>query len=119
MTSVSASDFDAVMNLAGQVSDTNIEKIIDLAIGGLNGFGADLPSMSGTAGSKTVGLESKEYFWVFYVARAIYYSYYKDIEPAAVQGLSLGTADLMSNATVLAAIKEGARQLVELEVSHG
>jgi len=119
MTSVSASDFDGVMNLGGQVSDTNIERILDLAIDTLNLFGADLSNMSGTAGSKTVGLESNEKAAVFIVARAVYYSFYKDIEPAAVQGLSLGTADLLSNSTVLNVVKEAARRLVELEVSHG
>lgn len=119
MVSVSASDLDAVMNLSSQVSDANLEKIIDLAIDILNLEGADLPNMTGTAGSKTVNLESREKGAVFMVARAVYYSFYKDIEPAAVGGLTVGTADLLSNNVVLQTVKEAARRLVEIEVGRG
>jgi len=120
MPNITASDLDAILNLAGQVSNTNLEKIIDLAIDCLNLYGnLDLPNMSGTAESKTVSLESREKGAVFIVARAIYYSFYKGVESSTVGGLSVSTPDLMSNQTVLAAVKEAARQLAEIDVDYG
>jgi hypothetical protein len=120
MVSLTAADLDAIMNLAGAVSDENLERIIDLAIDCINLYSnADLPNMSGTAGNKTVGLDSNQKAAVFIAARAIYYSFYKGIESSTIGGLSVSTPDLMSNATVLEAVKEAARRLTDLEVSYG
>ena len=120
MPNMTAADLDAILNLAGQVSDTNLEKIIDLAVDCLNLYGnIDLSNMSGTAGAKTVSLESREKGAVFIVARAIYYSFYKGVESSTVGGLAVSTPDLMSNQTVLAAVKEAARLLSEIDVGYG
>jgi len=119
MPTVQASDLDAILHLSGGVDDQDLEAIIDLAIDALNLHGADLPNMSGTAGSKTVGLESKEKAAVFIVARAIYYGFYKGLESSSVGGLTVGSPDLMSNPNVIGTIKQAARQLTELEVDVG
>lgn len=119
MPTVQASDLDAILHLSSGVQDQDLEAIIDLAIDALNLYGADLPNMSGSAGSKSVGLESKEKGAVFIVARAIYYGFYKGLESSSVGGLTVGTPDLMSNPAVLRTIEDAARKLTELEVDVG
>jgi len=119
MVNVTASDLDALLNLASAVSDTNLEIIIDQAIDLLNLYGADLANMTGTAGSKSVGLESKERGAVFHVARAVYYSFYKGVDSATVAALAVSSPDLMSNPNVLRTVREAAHHLTELEVSVG
>jgi len=119
MPSLTASNIDTLFNLNGQISDTIIETWIDYAIDKINGYGPELPNMSGTAGSKTVSLESKERGVVLDVVRTIYYSCYKGVASSTVGGLQVSTPDLMSNQTVLDAIKEAARMLNEIDVSYG
>ncbi len=115
MVGVSASDLDAIMNLGGAISDTNLEQIIDLAIDTLNLFGAELPNMSGEAGSKIVTLTSKEKAAVFIAARAIKYGFYYSIGNVVVEGLSVSVSDLASNPVVMNTIKEAAQKLKEVE----
>jgi len=121
MVSVTASEFKSVKNLSDDdITNINAEKLIDLAIDLLNLFGhVDLPNMSGTAGSKTVSLESNEKGAVFLVARQIYYGFYKDIETVGVGGLSVTLNDVLGNATIIDSIKEAARQLSEFDVGYG
>ena len=119
MVNVTASDLNALLNLSGGVSDTNLEIIIDEAIDLLNLHGADLANMTGTAGSKTVGLEGKERGAVFMVARAVYYSFCKGVDQTSVGGMVVSSPDLMSNPNVLRTVKEAARKLTELEVDVG
>ena len=119
MVNIAASDLDALLNLASAVTDTNLEIIIDQAIDLLNLYGADLANMTGTAGSKTVGLESKERGAVFAVARAVYYSFYKGVTQVGVGALAVSTPDLMSNPNVLRTVREAAHKLTELDVSVG
>lgn len=95
------------------------EEVIDLAIDTLNLFGADLPNMTGTAGTKTVSLESKEKGAVLMVARKIYYGFYKGATNVSIGGLSVTTPDVLGNASVLNFAKECASYLVEMDVSHG
>lgn len=119
MPNVTASTVETLLNLDGQIANETIEAWIDQAIDMLNLEGADLPNMSGTAGSKTVGLESMERAAVNSVVRIVYYSFYKDIQPATVSGLTLGTTDLLSNPAVAQTVKDMARRLAELDVSRG
>jgi hypothetical protein len=121
MASYTAADLDALLNLAGSVENENLERIINLSCGCINLYSSEdrLPLMSGTAGSKTISLESNEWAAVCIAARAIYYSFYKSIESSTIGGLSVSTPDLMSNVTVLEAVKEAARRLTDLEVSYG
>jgi len=119
MATIQASDLNTLLNLAGGVADETLEAILDQAIDMLNLYGADLPNMTGTAGSKTVSLEGKERGAVFIVARAVYYSFYKGVDVVAVAGQSLSTADLLSNSNVLSSVREASRKLTDLEVSVG
>jgi len=119
MVTVNADTFIKIFNVA-DFDDEHAEAILDLAIDLINLYSdVDLSNMSGTAGNKTVNLESKEKGAVFLVARAIYFGCYKKPESTAIQGQSLSIADVMGNAAVLASVKEAARQLAELDVSYG
>jgi hypothetical protein len=98
MVSVSASDFDAVLNLAGSPSATVLETILDLAIDSLNIYGASLSNMSGTVGSKTVTLETKERGAVFIVAREIFQKFYKGAGTATPSGgFTITVGDLLND----------------------
>lgn len=115
MTSITYADFTSIMNLTigDDITAINAEKVLDLAIDSLNLYDADLPNMTGTPGSKTVNLDTKERAAVFIVARLVYYSFYKDIQNASLNGLVVSTSDLMSNPENLKLIKEAAAQLVK------
>ena len=119
MVSLTATLFKAIINDA-VITDANAEYIIDLAISEINLHSdAGLGLMTGTGGSKTVSLESKEYAAVMEVARAIYYGFYKKLETESVGGITISSPDLKSNPSVQHAIKEAARQLAEFDVSRG
>lgn len=118
MVSLTATLFKALIN-DSVISDTNAEYIIDFAIGKINLYShADLSLMSGTAGSKTVNLESEEYAAVLMAARSIYYSFFKGVKTSTLGGLTISSPDLESNPVVLAEIKKAARQLAELDVGR-
>ena len=120
MANLTAAEVKAVMDLDDDdITDTNMEKLIDLAINTLNMYGADLSNMSGTAGTKTVGLESTEAGAVYTAVRAVYYGYHKGLESVGAAGLTVSSPDLASNPAVLNVIKEAARQIAELDVSTG
>jgi len=120
MVSLTASDIDTLLNLSGSPSATVIETWIDQAINLLNLYGKlDMSNMNGTTGSKTVSLESEECGAVQEICRIIYYDYYKGLDAAVVQGMTVSSPALMSNPTVKHAIVEMARQLAELDVSRG
>jgi len=119
MVSVTATLVKAILNASG-ITDTKMEYLIDLAIGEISlHSGEDLPTMSGTAGSKTVSLTNQQYGAVMEALRAIYYSFYKGVETTGVGGMTVSTPDLQSNPMVQAAIVRAARRLAEFEVSHG
>lgn len=101
MASVTGQDLINAMNLPSTVTATKAEYILDLAIDLLNVFDADLSNMSGSAGSKTVTLTSKQRGGVFAFARIVYYSFHRRIENLSISGVSLSVADLMSNPTVM------------------
>jgi hypothetical protein len=78
------------------VKDTTItaatcEAIIDHAIDKINGYGADLPNMGGTSGSKTLTVESRVAGFVMSVAVAIYQ---KDYKSSGAQSSSYGIGSL-------------------------
>jgi hypothetical protein len=119
MVTVSASTFQELFNEAN-FKEEHAEQIMDLAIDLINLYSnADLPNMTGTAGSKSVSLESKEKGAVLLVARAIYYGFYTKPQSTAISGQSLSPADVMGNQAVIDSVKEAARQLAELDVSYG
>lgn len=118
MATVTATEFKTLISDAGLAVAT-AEIIIDQAIDFLNLYGAELSNLGGTAGTKTVSVESKEKGAIYFVARAVYDSFYKGTEGVGVGALALTTADLMSNSAVLQTVKEAARHLTEMDVSRG
>ena len=120
MANLTASDIDTLLNLNGSPATTVIETWIDQAINLLILYGRlDMSNMSGTAGSKSVSLESAEQGAVVEICRIIYYDYYKGLDAAVLQGMTISAPALMSNPTIKDAIVEMARQLAELDVSRG
>lgn len=117
MATITYSDFQSVMNLTiSDISAINTEKILDLAIDCLNLYGnLELSNLQGTAGSKTVSVESKQKAAIYLVARAVYYSFFKGLTSAAIQGLNVSSPDLLSDPTVLESIREAAGNLQETE----
>ena len=101
------------------ISAINAEKIIDLAVDCLNLYGADLPNMTGTAGAKSLSLESKEKGAVFMVVRAVYYGFYKGLDVVGISSLSASSPDVMSNSTIAAVIKDAGHLLSEVDVDVG
>jgi len=114
MASVSTSDWRGVMNLP-TMSDDDAQHIINQAINELNMEGAGLSNMT----SYTVTLTSKQQGAVFAVARVIYYSFYKDVEPKALAGMSIGSADLRSNPTVDQMIRRYGQMLADVPFCVG
>lgn len=120
MATITYVDLHDLLNITvGDISAINAEKVIDLAVDCLNLYGADLPNMSGTAGAKSLSLESREKGAVFMVARAIYYGFYKGLDAVGISSLSTSAPDLMSNSTITAVIKEAGHLLSEVEVDVG
>jgi len=91
------------------------EAIIDNAINELNlyGDGVDLPNMTGTSGSKTLSVESKEAGAILKVAKAIYFRDYKGPTQVTLGGVSMNTQRVED------VVKECAQRLKEIEVSYG
>jgi hypothetical protein len=118
MTSILYTAWTSVMNLnvgagAGyDVTAENAEKILDLAIDALNLFGnLEMSNMAGTAGSKTVNLNSGQKAAVFIVARAIFYGFYKELDTSNVGGVNMTTSDLMKDPETIKLIKDCAEKL--------
>jgi hypothetical protein len=119
MVTVSASTFKALFNVA-DFTEEHAEEIIDLAIHAVNNISkADLSNMTGTAGSKTVNLESEEVWAVLAAAYAIYNNFYKGRTATATHGQSISIGEVMGNPTVMDVVERAARQLAELDVSYG
>jgi len=120
LVSVSASDLDTILNLSGQVSDENLEAILDLAIDSLNIFGASLSNMTGTAGTKTVDLTSQQRGAVLIVAREIYNKFYKGAGTAtATGGFTVTVGDLLNDNDLAALLEKLGEKLAMSSTSVG
>ena len=120
MATLTYSTLDTLLNLNSGVPAATLEEILDCAIDALNLYSrGDLPNMSGTAGSKSVSLDSGQAGAVKLVARAIYHGFYKGIDTTTIQGMTLTAGDVLGNPAVLATLKEAARQLAEPDVDVG
>jgi hypothetical protein len=108
------------LSVPTDITAANAEKIIDQAIDLLNLYGnLDLPNMSGTAGAKSVSVESRQRGAILSVARAVYYGFYKGLETASAGPVNVSSPDLMSNQSVLASVKEEAELLKDFDISYG
>jgi len=118
MVSITADIFQAIFNLSdADISNTNMEYLIDYAVNRLDTYGADLPNMTGAAGSKTLSVESREAGAIQKATRLLYYESYKEQETTALGPMSTSPPNILVNPTVEAEIKELARQLSEMDVS--
>lgn len=119
MASITAAEFKAIIN-DSVISATNAEYIIDVAVDVLNLFGdAEIANMSGTAGSKTWGGDSRQKGAIFLVARTIYNDFYIGVDAENVDVTTLSATNLLGNPTILKTIMEAARRLSEMEVDVG
>jgi hypothetical protein len=108
---INASTVNTILNLDPAIAAATMEKLIDLAINTLNLFGADLDNMTGTEGSKSTTVTSKEAGAIYITVRAIKYGFYDSIKDGSVAGMTISVTDLASNAEVLKTIKEAALML--------
>ena len=114
---LSGSYFQTLMNDA-DTSAATWESVIDSAVNAINSrANANLPNMTGTAGSKTLSVTSKQAGSIEFVVRVIYATYLKNAgnQTVGVGGLSLQVTDLMSSPAVLRAVDEAAARLDEKE----
>lgn len=118
MVTITADLMQALLNVSDtDISNTNMEYVIDYAVNRLNAYGADLPNMTGTAASKTLSVESREAGQIQEATRLAYYSCYKGQESLAVGGIATSIPNMLTNPSVEAQFKEMARQLSEMDVS--
>jgi len=118
MVTVSASDLDTILNLSGQVSDSNLEAILDLAIDSLNIFGASLANLSGSP--LTVTLTSKERGAVLIVAREIYNKFWKGAGTATTTGgFTVTIGDILNDNDLVALLEKLGEKLAMSSTSVG
>lgn len=104
MVDITYSTLQSVLSIP-QMSAVNIESLLDIAIDLLNLYGADLPNMTGTAGSKSVSVDGQAKAAIFLAARAIYHS---DPSTFSLAELNISSGDILSNPEVSKTIKEAA-----------
>ncbi len=121
MVDITADNMQALMNLSdSDISNTNMEYVIDCAINKLNTYGSgDLPNMTGTVASKTVSVESREAGAIQEATRLVYYGYYKGQETTAISSLSVSMTSMLNNPMVESTIEKLAKQLLEIEADVG
>lgn len=113
MPVVTYADLTTLMNLTvpDDISIIQVENIIDTAVNTLNIYNAGIANLTGTAGSKTASYTSKQWGCIINVARAVYYSFFKDLDQAHLQGMSVNTNDLLKEPAVLKMVQDMAAQL--------
>jgi len=122
MASYTYSSFHSPLGLTiANIPAINTENLVNTVIGCLKVFGADIPIMTGTAGSKTVTLSDKQFGGVMLIFRPAYASFYKNAankNTGGIGALNVSTTDLMSNPAILTLIKDVALQLKESDWSR-
>ena len=121
MTTITYTNLQTLLNIT--VAAATCESIIDHAINLLNTYGADLPNMTGTAGSKTWNGESNEAGAIMEVASAVYISKYV-VSGATSSSYGLGPLSTSNSVSTGGSSPENlakslARELTELDVAVG
>ncbi len=119
MPSVTYSTLTTILNITvpGDIAATEAEALIDHAANTLNIFGADISNMSGTAGSKTVGLDSEEAGAVIEIASDLYYlDFQKKRSATSVGSAAIGQVTMVD---VLRKAEVFARRLAKPKGSTG
>lgn len=115
MVEITYATLQGLASGASGLEEETCEAIIDQAVNEINLYVRDdlIPNMTGTAGDKSLNVESRVAGGVMRVAMAIYNNDYKEPENTAVQGLSVSKTNIQNIA------KDVARHLKEMEVSYG
>ena len=115
-------------SIDASVAATKWEAWIDQAIDQINGYTTEdlLPNMTGTAGSKTVGLSSREAGWVRAVTVEIYVQYGKNAGASSLSQAIGGISESRSSSTggaghdaIQSIAMSAAKALREPDVSYG
>lgn len=119
MVTITATQMEAILDLStSDITLINMEKLIDVAVNRLNTYRCELPNMTGTEGTKTLSVESREAGAIQEVTRIIYYGHYRGQENLTISGITITTPNMFTP-EIETKIKELARQLTEMEVSLG
>jgi hypothetical protein len=121
MGTVTGTTLQQLLNLSNSSDSIEIcEIIIDQAINKINLHGrTDLPNLSGTAGSKTVSLDSRQEGAVIGVAATVYSEMYVG-SGSSTSSYSVGAVSTSSSSqAVTTAAREAGRALAEIEVDVG
>jgi len=122
MATITAATLQTLLGIT--LTETTCEVIIDQAIDLINLYGrTDLANMGGTAGSKTLSLDSREKGAVLDVAAAVYSNMYvsggSESTSFSIGGISSSSSSSASNMAIKSAAKDAARLLAEIEVDIG
>ncbi|MDD4979606.1 MAG: hypothetical protein PHI29_13350 [Gallionella sp.] len=115
---INAALIKSTLNIPTAVSAQTIENLADATVDILNSLGADLPNMSGSVGTKTLNIETRQRgkFWLG--IRATYNSL-KDLTAKSVGDISFTPADLLSNDQVMQQLKKVASMSTEVTSRRG
>ena len=113
MVAVTYADLHSLMHLnTTTLPAIATEDIIDLAIDMLNLYSsAGITRMAGPPGAKTLTLTSEQRGAVMMIARTIYLSFYKNIEPSSVGGVAVSPADVLAIPAMTRLLTLAARKL--------
>lgn len=92
-------DLQRILDLEpDDLSPENTERIMEVAIGLLNLYNAQLPSLSGTYGSKKIGVEDSQWSAIVLVSRWVYVDFFEESAgDFSVQGLEVKSKDYLSD----------------------
>ncbi len=109
---INAELIKSTLKIPTAVSNQSVEDLADATIDIMNSLGADIPNMSGSAGTKTLSVDSKQRgkFWLG--IRATYNSL-KDLTSKSVGDISFQPADLLSNDIVMQQLTKAANLAAE------
>ncbi len=115
---INAELIKSTLKMPPAVSNQSVEDLADATIDIMNSLGAELPNMSGSAGSKTLNVDSKQRgkFWLG--IRATYNSL-KDMTSKNVGDISFQPADLLSNNVVMQQLQRAATLSAEPSARRG
>jgi hypothetical protein len=121
MTTITYANLQTILNIT--LTAATCEVIIDHAVNLLNAYGADLPNMTGAAGSKTLSCESREAGAIMEVACSVYNSKYLtsggSSSSLSIGSLSQSQSTSTGGSAPEAVAKDLAHLLLDIETDVG
>ena len=113
MTSRGYADVHAVMDLTiTELTAVNTDRLLEIAIGALNMYGADLPEPSGSYGSMTVDLELSQWTAVITVFKWVHTDLYDEgAGDYEMSGLTVKSKDYLQRPEVISQLVSMAASL--------